>query len=354
MSGGVDSSVAAILLKNAGYSVFGITMLNVPKNERAAIENKVQHRNAAADAAAVCRYLGVKHHVVDLRAEFEKQIIHDFVEEYLAGRTPNPCVHCNAVIKWGVLRDRAAALGAEAFATGHYARILQEKETGRYCLLKAQHKEKDQSYVLWRLSQKHLAATVFPLGEFSKKQVRQIAGEHNLELSGSESQEICFIHDDDYGRFLRQELSERGAAILPGDIIDNEDRIIGRHQGFPFYTIGQRKGLGVALGRPMYVTEIDPAFNRIRIGDKSDLFSSGLIASRVNWISEMQPSPGIKVQARIRYKDPGYAAELQSVGQDSVTVRFSEPRPAVTPGQSAVFYQDDVVIGGGIISQAIP
>jgi len=347
MSGGVDSSVAAGLLLEQGYAVFGITMLHYDSpcaRAHAAVE----------DAARVCQVLGIPHHTVDLRLEFKTQVINDFIQEYLSGRTPNPCVRCNRLIKWGALLSAAQRYGADKIATGHYVNLHFDEIRGRFILSKSAFRAKDQSYALWRLTQEHLARTLFPIADRSKQDVRDAAAALGLEVAQKgESQDICFIPDDDYVRFLTENLQERGEQIEGGEIIDKEGKVLGHHKGYPFYTIGQRRNLGIALGRPIYVTEIDAAHNRIRVGDKESLYSTGLRAADTNWIAVDRPEVGLQVEAHIRYNDPGYKALITAVDDRSVAIRFDEPRASVTPGQSAVFYVGDVLLGGGIISGAI-
>ncbi len=349
MSGGVDSSVAALLLMQAGYKVLGVTMLHFDAPPESTAPS------AAEEAAAVCRHLGIPHHIVDLRDRFRESVIDGFVTEYLAGRTPNPCVLCNLTIKWGALCDFALAAGADLFATGHYARLLTAPADGRHLLRRAAHVEKDQSYALWRLTQEQLARTLFPLGELTKIEVRALAAEHHLPAArNAESQEICFIHDDNYQRFIAEELEQRGITIAEGEIFTAEGKSVGRHRGYPYYTVGQRKGLGVAMGYPVFVTAIDPAANRITIGEKEQLLATGLRAESPNWIAEAEPKRGEPVEARIRYKDPGYPARIEEAGPESFTLLFLKPRPAVTPGQSVVLYRGEIVLGGGIITRALP
>ncbi|HPI72917.1 MAG TPA: tRNA 2-thiouridine(34) synthase MnmA [bacterium] len=355
MSGGVDSSVAAAWLQNQGYEVIGVTMEHLDASLLPA-QGALRHPyQPSRDAAIVCRQLGIEHHVVDLHALFEQTVIDYFVGEYLAGRTPNPCVHCNVHIKWGALWEFGRRCGAGLFATGHYCRVQSDPQTGRYWLQQAVHRPKDQSYALWRLSQEQLRCTLFPLGAWSKEEVRAKAREWNLSVAHkNESQEICFVLDDDFRRFLTDRLTQAGHSIPSGDFVDRTGAVIGRHRGYPFYTIGQRKGLGVALGRPVFVCEIDPGRNRIRLGEQQELLASGLIADQSNWLAWPQPAAGTKVEARIRYKDPGFAATIDQVETDRFILRFDEPRPAVTPGQSVVCYQEDRLVGGGIIEQALP
>jgi tRNA-specific 2-thiouridylase len=354
MSGGVDSSVAAALLQQQGHDVVGITMQHLDRQRLSVAGASKEPEQAVRDAAAVCRQLGIAHHVVDLREPFQRQVIDHFVDEYLAGRTPNPCVACNVTIKWGALLDACRQTGADYIATGHYSRVTFDQQRGRYLLRKAAYQAKDQSYALWRLTQEQLARTMFPLAGMTKEQVRQAAAEIGLTVAHKgESQDVCFILDDDYQRFIIDELRQRGCFVASGDFVDQFDRVLGRHHGYPFYTIGQRKGLGLSMGRAVFVTEIDVKGNRIRIGDKEDLLATGLVAEQANWIAYADPPVGALVEARIRYKDPGYPAVIDSAEGGQVRVLFQEPRPAITPGQSAVFYQEEVLIGGGIITQAI-
>ncbi|MBN1541506.1 tRNA 2-thiouridine(34) synthase MnmA [candidate division KSB1 bacterium] len=342
MSGGVDSSVAAFLLLRRGYRVIGVTMLQMdPCNKQEQIRR---------DAIRICSELEIDLYLLDARIDFKRSIVDPFVQEYLRGRTPNPCVRCNEKIKWGLLLEHGLSRGADLFATGHYAQIARDEQKGRVVLCKAADRQKDQSYALWGLTQKQLHKTLLPLGTLSKEEVRQIAFE--LGLSSAEkrdSQEICFIPDDDYPNFIQSSAQK----IERGEIVDRAGNVIGQHRGYPFYTIGQRKGLGIALGRPAYVIEIDPFRNRIRIGNKSDLLAIGLIAEKTNWIAEERPKGGLTVEARIRYNDPGVEATIESVDDDTVQVRFAHPRSAVTPGQSVVFFLNDCVVGGGIIRSAL-
>jgi tRNA-uridine 2-sulfurtransferase len=347
MSGGVDSSVAAALLLEKGHDVFGITMLHFDAAAKSG-------QSIIKDAKDVCDKLGIKHFSVQLKTEFRNHVIKNFIDEYLDGRTPNPCVKCNVTIKWGELLNQAKKLGADYFATGHYTRVGQNPVTCRYELSKAAYIEKDQSYALWRLSQEQLSRTIFPLGELSKNQVRETASNLGLDVATkSESQEICFIEDDNYRRFLREELQKTGEEISKGEIKTTGGQVVGSHNGYPFYTIGQRKGLGVALGHPMYVTKIDKQKNQIVIGDKTEVFSQGFVAGETNWISTENAPMNEQIVTKIRYNNPGHSAVIKNVQNNSVTVEFSEPRAAVTPGQSAVFYDGDKVVGGGIILESI-
>ncbi|HNT65751.1 MAG TPA: tRNA 2-thiouridine(34) synthase MnmA [bacterium] len=342
MSGGVDSSVAALLLQRQGYQVIGVTMLQMDPCQK--------QEQIRQDAIRVSAELKIDLYLVDMRIDFKREIIDPFLQEYLGGKTPNPCVHCNQKIKWGLLMEHGLSRGADFFATGHYARIRQDPNSKRFLLCKALDRQKDQSYALWELTQPQLEKTLLPLGCFHKEEVRKLAAELGLSSAGKhDSQEICFIEDDDYQQFIRKTVT----SIEPGEIIDRSGKVIGRHRGYPFYTIGQRKGLGIALGHAAYVVDIDPQRNRIQIGDRADLLSDGLVAEKTNWISLPQPPVGMKVNVRIRYKDPGFAATIEAFEEDRIAIRFDQPRAAVTPGQSAVFFVDDCVLGGGIIVQAI-
>lgn len=357
MSGGVDSSVAAALLHQRGYQVIGVTM-NLWDYDR--VGGNINRDSGCCsidtmdDARSVCHTLGVPHYVVSFRDEFEAAVTDNFISEYMEGRTPNPCVRCNMYIKWGVLLQKAQELGADKIATGHYARNHFDEKTCRYFLRRGKDEHKDQSYALWGIRQYGLDRTLFPVGEFEKEEIRQIA--RNLSLRTAEkkeSQEICFIPDNDYRRYLKMRRPEFGVKLQDGEILDREGKRLGTHQGYPFYTIGQRKGLGVSVGKPIYVTEIDAESNRIIVGDQNDLRHLGLIAENLNWIAFENLEEEIEVEAKIRYNDPGAFARITPISNDQINLIFHEPQRAVTPGQSVVFYQDDVVVGGGIIHSYI-
>ncbi|MFQ5675051.1 MAG: tRNA 2-thiouridine(34) synthase MnmA [bacterium] len=357
MSGGVDSSVAAALLHERGYNVIGVTM-NLWDYDR--VGGNVNKDSGCCsidtmdDARAVCHTLGVPHYVVNFRDEFEAAVTDNFIFEYLEGRTPNPCVRCNTYIKWGVLLQKAEELGAEKIATGHYARTGFDQESGRYLLKRGKDERKDQSYALWGIRQAGLARTFFPVGEFTKPEIRQIASRLGLRTAQKkESQEICFIPDNDYSRYLKTKRPELEAKLQNGQILDRDDNFLGTHKGYPFYTIGQRKGLGLAMEHPVYVTEIDARSNRVKVGSNVDLRHAGLVADNLNWISINRPSHEMEVIAKIRYNDAGVPATLIPVSDQQIKVMFKEAQRAVTPGQSVVFYQGDVVLGGGIIQSFI-
>jgi tRNA-specific 2-thiouridylase len=342
MSGGVDSSVAAALLKKEGHEVFGVTMLLRPFSREESPDNF-----PATDARKVAEKLGIPHHVIDLREDFNRTVIADFCREYSRGRTPNPCVLCNPVIKFGKLWEKARELGADCMATGHYARIEKDKDNGKLLLKRGRDRLKDQSYFLCRLTREQLARTIFPLGGMVKEEVKKIAEEMDLPTaSRRESQEICFISEDNYAAFLREHI---GGEIKPGPIIDSQGKILGEHQGIPFYTVGQRKGLGIPAGSSLYVTAIDADRNAIVVGTKEETYTDGLAADNLNWIGGAWPELPAKMKAVIRHRHPGVEAIVSSPDKKTVLVNFKEPQAAVTPGQTVVFYDGDTVTGCGTI-----
>ncbi|MCS6980361.1 MAG: tRNA 2-thiouridine(34) synthase MnmA [Flavobacteriales bacterium] len=350
MSGGVDSSVTALLLHRQGYDVVGITM----KTWDYATSGGQRKTTGCCslddihDARALAVDLGFPHHILDIREEFGEFIIDNFTSEYLSGRTPNPCVLCNTHIKWNALLRRADLLGCRWIATGHYARVRQEN--GRYVVSKGRDAAKDQSYVLWGLSQAALARTLLPLGGFTKAEIRQIAREAGYEnLSRkAESYEICFVPDNDYRAFLRRRVPHIDEKIGPGVFVDSKGQVVGRHQGYPFYTVGQRKGLGIALGHPVFVTRIDPDTNTVYVGTEEDLKKHTVFVRDYNLIKYPDIKEPMDVWAKIRYKDPGGPAKLLAEG-NMLELQFQTPVSAVAPGQSAVFYEGDDLVGGGII-----
>jgi tRNA-specific 2-thiouridylase len=358
MSGGVDSSVAAALLKEEGHEVIGITMVlwEYDQSWKNVVRQKICcSLESINDARRVCGRLGVRHYLVDFREEFRRSVIQNFVGEYIAGRTPNPCILCNAHVKWEALVNKAEALGVELLATGHYARI-QHGEGGNDLLMKGIDPQKDQSYVLWRVPRERLTRTIFPLGNLRKEETRKIAERIGLSVSGKmESQDICFIPDDNYERFLKEWADGTASrAFQPGKMVDRTGRVLGTHRGIPFYTVGQRRGLGIAAGKPVYVTAIDAVTNTISVGPEEDLFAHGLIASGVNWVSLREPPAGeIRCAVKIRSRHEETPVRLSVLPDGRVCVLFDHPQKAVTPGQSAVFYDGEVVLGGGVIEQAI-
>lgn len=350
MSGGIDSTVAAILLKEQGYELTGVTYRTFDNISRACLEKEKGccSVDSLFEAKHMAEELGFEHHILDIRQEFEDTVIRNFIDEYLQGRTPNPCVVCNSVIKWGKLVETADALGCDYIATGHYARIGQHD--GRRFLRKGADTAKDQTYFLWKLTQENLARTLFPLGELTKPEVRRIALEHGYEKLSKkgESQEICFIPDNDYRAFLAEHVEHYAERYAPGYFVDRTGKRLGMHRGFPNYTIGQRKGLGIALGHPVFVTAIHPEDNTVVLGEKEELQGSMFYAQEVNLMKYEQLPEGLEVTARIRYRNEGGRATLHPEG-DRLRVVFHEPMDSVTPGQSAVFYEGDEVIGGGVI-----
>jgi tRNA-uridine 2-sulfurtransferase len=357
MSGGVDSSVAAALLVEAGYSVIGITMKtyayeSVGGNSKK--ETTCCSLESIEDARSVASKLGFPHYVLDLSPEFENHVIDNFVAEYLAGRTPNPCIICNKKIKWEELLRKADGLGAEFIATGHYASIRFDQTLKRSVLSKGKDRTKDQSYALWALSQDSLRRTLFPLAGYTKTEVRSLAGRFGLDVaSKGESFEICFVPDNNYARFIKERVAGLEKQLSDGEIVV-DGKIVGRHEGYPFYTIGQRRGLGISSADPLYITAIDPHHNRITLGSSDDLLHQGLTASQLNMIKYVSIGEQKKYSAKIRYKDPGSPASVRTQLDGTLEVLFDEPKRAVTPGQSVVLYEDDDVVGGGIIDYAIP
>lgn len=352
MSGGVDSSVAAALLIEQGYNCIGVTMNLWDYDRVGGNLNKDSgccSIDTMDDARCVCATLGMPYYVVNFREEFEAAVTDNFMSEYMEGRTPNPCVRCNTFIKWGALLSKAEELGAEKIATGHYARCSYDEKSGRYTLQKGLDDNKDQSYALWGILQEGLAKTLFPVGEFTKPEIRDLARKYNLRTAEKkESQEICFIPDNDYNRYLKKKNSTL-SDLDRGEIVNQENEVIGRHKGFPFYTMGQRKGLGLTMPEPVYVTEIDTGANRIKVGSNQNLVHTGLIADKMNWVSLSKPDSEIAVQAKIRYNSPAVGARILPENRSAVRIMFDEPQRAVTPGQSVVLYQDNLVVGGGII-----
>ncbi|MFW6224617.1 MAG: tRNA 2-thiouridine(34) synthase MnmA [Bacteroidota bacterium] len=347
MSGGVDSSAAAILLKEQGYDLLGVTMKVVDYSNYPEYRGKTDD-DAVRDAAEVAAKLGFSHHVVDLRQEFREAVIENFKSEYLQGRTPNPCAICNPLIKWQAILEYAAGMDVDYLATGHYARVKQSG--GRYYISRGLDQKKDQSYMLWGLSQEQLGKTMLPLGGYTKDEIRDIADGYCFEKLSQkkESFEICFIPDDDYRRFLKTGMPELESKMANGKIVTTDGKEVGNHKGFPFYTIGQRRGLEIALGVPMYVTKIDAANNRIVIGEKEQLLSDKMIIKDVNLMKYPVITDGQDFKVKVRYHHTAQMARISSVSE-GLQVEFSKAVSAVTPGQSAVIYEDEDVVGGGII-----
>jgi tRNA-uridine 2-sulfurtransferase len=350
MSGGVDSSVAAGLLARQGYEVIGITMqlwpADLPKNH----ESGCCSLSAVEDARRVAHTLGIPHYVINLRDAFDRDVIRNFVDEYTAGRTPNPCVRCNKFIKFEAFLERARALGASHIATGHYARVRYDESARRYRLLASADSHKDQTYALYPLTQEQLAHTLFPLGEFTKDHTRALAEEMGLLTAKKpDSQEICFVPDNDYARFLSRRAPD---AVKPGRIVDGEGKVLGEHGGVANYTVGQRRRLGISSPIPLYVKELRPDTGDVIVGPDDALFARRLIAEEFNWIAEPPGEEPLAVRSKIRYTMKATPARLKDLGSGRVEVEFEEPQRAITPGQSVVCYDGDSVVGGGVIREA--
>lgn len=347
LSGGVDSSAAAALLLEQGFEVVGITLKLWPQDCVNRAEDRCCGPQAVSDARAVCHKLGIPYYLIDEAAEFQSKVIQYFADEYKAGRTPNPCVMCNQNLKFGRLIDRANQLGAAYVATGHFAR-LERREDGRVLLKRGRDLSKDQSYFLFSLRQNQLGRALFPLGDRTKNDTRAVARSCRLKTADKvESMEICFVPDDDYGRFLQQAGLARKHR---GDIVDVHGRVLGQHEGIEFYTIGQRKGLGVSAPKPLYVIELDAANNRVVVGDDSALERDRFTVERCNWIPFEAPDGPVDATVKIRYHHRGAPATVTPLGDGRAEVRLQAPQRAITPGQAAVFYQGDLVLGGGWIA----
>lgn len=350
MSGGIDSTVSALMLHNQGYEVVGITMKtwDYAASGGGKKETGCCNLDSFNDARQAAVEHGFPHYVFDIREEFGDFVVKNFVDEYIAGRTPNPCVLCNTHIKWAALLKRADALGCDYIATGHYVKVREEG--GRYVLSKAKDLTKDQSYVLWGLGQDCLSRSIYPLGDYLKTEVRQLAWDMGYrELSKkAESYEICFVPDNDYRGFLKRQIPTLEAEVDGGDFVLTDGTKVGKHRGYPFYTIGQRKGLDIALGKPMFVTSIHPDTNTVVLGEAHELQQANMVVGGLNMIKYDQITDGMPAVTRIRYKDPGTESQLYMEG-DTVRVAFAHSVNSIAPGQSAVFYEGDDVIGGGII-----
>jgi tRNA-specific 2-thiouridylase len=354
MSGGVDSAVAAAILKEEGYQVIGVTMQVWPRDKQADDANRFGGCcgiSAVEDAKRVAFKLGIPHYVMNFRDIFAQRVIADFCHEYSLGRTPNPCIRCNQYIKFDALLERAKKLGAEFVATGHHARVDKDETKGRYLLKKGADQAKDQSYVLYTLTQEQLGHTLLPIGNFTKQRVREIAGELGLPVAAKpESQEICFIPDNNYPNFLKEHIPE---AVKPGPILDKQGNILGEHRGMLFYTIGQHKRLGISAKERLYVTAIDRQRNTIIVGSKQEVYSRELIATGLNWIAFDELRQPMIIKAKVRYRHQEAEARVTPLNEAKAYVKFNQPEFAITPGQAVVLYDGDIVIGGGVIEQAL-
>ena len=352
MSGGIDSTVVALMLHQQGYEVIGITMKTWDYATAGGSKKETGCCNLDSfnDARAAAVQHGFPHYIIDIREEFGDAVIENFIEEYMAGRTPNPCVMCNTHIKWRALLKRANALDCDFIATGHYANIREHNN--RFIISKGKDETKDQSYVLWGLEQDLLSRTLLPLGNYRKTEIRQMALDFGYpELAKkSESYEICFVPDNDYRGFLKRNVEGLDDKLKGGLFVDKDGKILGRHSGYPFYTIGQRKGLEVTLGKPVFVTAIDPNTNTVVLGDEEDLLKNEMQVGQINLIKYDQIDDGMEASVKIRYKDSGNEATLYNT-EKGIRVHFYDNAKGIAPGQSAVFYDGEDVIGGGIIQR---
>lgn len=348
MSGGVDSSVAAYLLKEQGFDVIGVTMQIWQDEESLAMAENggCCGLSAVDDARRVADRLDIPYYVLNFKREFKDKVIDYFIDEYIHARTPNPCIACNRYVKWEALLNRAVELGCDYIATGHYARVCR-LDNGRFALQKSAATRKDQTYALYNLTQEQLSRTLMPVGEYDKEQIRKMAEEIGLSVAGKpDSQEICFIPDNDYASYIEK---ETGQTFLEGNFVDAGGRVLGKHKGIIHYTVGQRKGLGLSLGAPAFVTELRPETNEVVIGTNEDTFHDRLLADQVNWMSIPELQGERRVTAKIRYSHQGAPCIIRMTGEDEVECRFDEPVRAITPGQAVVFYDGDIVVGGGTI-----
>ena len=352
MSGGVDSSVAAYLLKKQGYDVIGVTM-QIWQDENPLTESTEGGccgLSAVDDARRVANSLEIPYYVMNFKQEFKRDVIDYFIDEYLKGHTPNPCIACNRYVKWESLLQRSINIGAHYIATGHYAQVVK-LDNGRYTIKKSVTDTKDQTYALYNLTQEQLSHTLMPVGVYDKDEIRKIAKEIDLRVANKrDSQEICFIPDKDYAKFIDENCSK---VPSPGNFVDIDGNIIGRHKGITHYTIGQRKGLNLSMGRPVFVAEIRPLTNEVVIGDSNDVFSSTLTCNHINFmaIPDLEPSQKLQVTGKIRYSHKGAPCTIQKIDKDTIECHFTEPQRAITPGQAAVFYDGDYIVCGGTITK---
>jgi tRNA-specific 2-thiouridylase len=358
MSGGVDSSTAAALLLEAGHEIVGFTMQLWDQRRNPVFDENGEPLPSRCcslddvyDARRVAQELGFPFYVLNLEREFEREVVQPFVQSYLDGETPIPCVACNSRLKFAALDRLAQSLGCERVATGHYARVQFDERSGRYRLLRGRDRRKDQSYFLWELTQEQLARAIFPLGEMTKDEVRAAARRLGLTVAEkAESQEICFVPDGDYAGFIDRYLETEGRASPPaGEIVSTRGEVLGSHKGLHHYTVGQRRGLGIAHNRPLYVVAIDAARNRVIVGEDHELLAREFTAAGVNWVAFAEPREAVRAEVRVRYRHEEAPATIEMIGEGRARIRFDEPQRAITPGQATVFYRGEEVLGGGWI-----
>lgn len=349
MSGGVDSSVAAYLLKEQGYDVIGVTMQIWEDEEQQRTEENggCCGLSAVDDARRVADRLEIPYYVMNFKQEFQEKVVDYFVEEYLAGRTPNPCIACNRYVKWESLLKRSMEIGADYIATGHYARIAK-LPNGRFAIRNSVTARKDQTYALYNLTQFQLTHTLMPIGEYEKDQVRRIAQEAGLPVAAKpDSQDICFVLDGDYAAFLKKKAGERMPG--EGDFVTRDGTVLGKHKGITHYTIGQRKGLGLSMGEPVFVSELRPKTNQVVVGEEPQVFKKELLCDHLNFMGMEDLEEPRRVWAKVRYAHKGQWCRIERQGRDLIRAEFEEPVRAITPGQAVVFYEGEYVLGGGII-----
>lgn len=350
LSGGVDSSVAAYLLKEQGYDVIGVTMqIWQEDKEYEEREGGCCSLSAVDDARRVADKIGIPFYVLNFRDSFKKNVIDYFIDEYMEGKTPNPCIACNKYLKFDELLKKAQGIGADYIATGHYAKI--EEHNGRYILVKSDDDKKDQTYALYNMTQEQLAHTLMPCGEYTKDRIREIAKEIGLDVHNKkDSEEICFISDNNHGKYISEAMPGK---VKQGNFVDKDGNILGKHKGIVYYTIGQRKGLGLAMGRPVFVTDINPLTNEVVVGAEEDIFKTDLICKDINFIAFDNLDKSLELKAKIRYSAKPATATITPLENGKVRVSFKEKQRAITKGQSVVFYLDDLVVGGGIIESLV-